>query len=136
MKNKQIYLVYDEECPMCDNYCRMVNIRESVGELILVNARENSPILKTITARGLDIDQGMVVVVEDNFYYGDQAINVLSLMSSRNGIFNRFNYWAFRSKRISRLLYPLLRSCRNFLLKILGKTKINNLSKQVTTSRW
>ena len=37
------------------------------------------------------------------------------------------NYWIFRSEWRSRLLYPLLRSCRNLLLKCLGKTKVNNL---------
>jgi len=136
MKNKQIFLIYDEECPMCDNYCRMVNIRESVGELILVNAREESQLLTAITQRGLNIDQGMVLVVNDNFYYAGQAINMLSLMSSRNGQFNQLNYWVFRSKRVSRILYPILRSCRNLVLKLLDKTKINNLSSQATNNRW
>ena len=28
---REILLVYDEECPLCDAYCRMVRIRESVG---------------------------------------------------------------------------------------------------------
>ncbi|MBV1909521.1 MAG: DUF393 domain-containing protein [Kangiellaceae bacterium] len=136
MKNIKIYLVYDEDCPMCNNYCRMVRIKQSVGELILVNAREESAILQEITRSGLNIDQGMVLVVGDNYYYGDQAINAISLMSSRLGLFNKFNYWAFRSKRVSRVLYPMLRSCRNFVLKLLGKTKINNLSLKNTKIRW
>jgi len=57
MKNKQIFLIYDAECPMCDNYCRMVNIRESVGELILVNGREKVNFLTPILRGGWIIDQ-------------------------------------------------------------------------------
>ena len=42
-------------------------------------------------------------------------------------MFNKLNCWIFRSKRFSRLLYPVLRCFRNFLLKALRKRKINNL---------
>jgi hypothetical protein len=33
---REILLVYDKECPLCDAYRRMVRIRESVGTLRLV----------------------------------------------------------------------------------------------------
>jgi predicted DCC family thiol-disulfide oxidoreductase YuxK len=127
MANREILLVYDEECPLCDAYCRVVRLRESVGELRLVNAREDSAVMKEITRQGLNIDQGMVLKVDDVLYYGPDAIHALSLMSSASGVANRINHWIFRSKSRSRLLYPLLRSGRNLLLKALRKTKINNL---------
>lgn len=129
MQNRQIFLVYDKECPACDNYCQVVRIRESVGELNLIDAREDSAIMAEITAQGMDIDQGMVLKIEDQLYYGADAIHMLSLLSSRSGIFNRLNYWVFKSKRLSRIFYPALRACRNLLLKLLGKTRINNLNK-------
>lgn len=124
---KQVVLVYDKECPACDNYCRLVRIREDIGELVLVDAREPGPILDEITALGWDIDQGMVLKLEQQLYYGSDAIHMLSLLGSRSGVLNRLNYWLFKSKRLSHLLYPLLRALRNLLLKLLGKTKINNL---------
>lgn len=124
-----IILVYDKECPACDNYCRIVRIRENLGELILLDAREPSPIMDEITALGWDVDQGMVLKVDHQLYYGSDAIHALALMSSRSGVFNRINYWLFTSKRLSHLFYPILRSARNLLLKVLGKTKINNLGR-------
>jgi hypothetical protein len=51
------------------------------------------------------------------------------LISSRSGVFNHINFWVFKSKTISKWTYPILRFFRNLLLKILGKTKINNLNK-------
>ncbi len=122
-----ILLVYDRECPVCDAYCRMVRIRESVGALRLVNARDASGIMSEITAKGLDIDEGMVLKFGNTLYYGADAIHVLSLMSSRSGAFNRLTYWIFRSKRLSTILYPLFRFFRNLLLKLLRKARINNL---------
>ncbi len=127
MARPEILLVYDRECPACNNYCRVVRIKESIGELKIINARESSQVLDEITEMGLDIDQGMVLKMGDELYYGSDAIHALALISSRSGIFNRINYWLFLSKRMSRILYPILRACRNLLLKLLRRTKINNL---------
>jgi len=127
MAENPILLIYDKECPACNAYCQMVRIRQSVGELKLINAREDTEVMQQITAQGLDIDQGMVLKMGDNWYYGSDAIYMLSLLSSRSGLFNRLNYHLFKSKRLAKWLYPLLRFCRNLLLKLLGKRKINNL---------
>ncbi|MBZ9612916.1 DCC1-like thiol-disulfide oxidoreductase family protein [Rheinheimera maricola] len=122
-----IMLIYDKDCPACNAYCQLVRIRQSVGELQLINAREDSAVMRELTAQGLDIDQGMVLKMADNSYYGSDAIYMLSLLSSRSGVFNRLNYHLFKSRRLAKVLYPLLRGCRNLLLKLLRKRKINNL---------
>ena len=127
LEQSPLLLVYDKECPACNNFCQMVRIRKSVGHLELVDAREDTPIMREITASGLDIDQGMVLKMGDQLYYGSDAIHALSLISSRSGVFNRLNYWVFKSKRVSHVVYPILRFGRSILLKLLRKTKINNL---------
>ena len=127
MSREEILLVYDKECPACNNYCQFVRIREDLGDLKIVDARENSKVRDEITEMGLDIDQGMVLKMGGQIYYGSDAIHTLALISSKSGIFKRANYWIFKSKSLSAILYPILRTCRNLLLKILGKTKINNL---------
>jgi predicted DCC family thiol-disulfide oxidoreductase YuxK len=127
-KPDDILLVYDKQCPACNYYCNLARIRESVGNLVLIDAREGGPIMDEISAAGLDIDQGMVLKVGEKIYYGADAIHTLSLMGTRSGIFNRLTFILFKSKTVSAVLYPVLRACRNLLLKILGKTKINNLA--------
>lgn len=127
LNSAEILLVYDRQCPVCDAYCRMVRIGKSAGTLRLVNARDAGAVMDEITARGLDIDEGMVLKLGTTLYYGADAIHVLSLMSSRSGVFNRLTYWMFRSKRLSATLYPLFRFFRNLLLKLLRKSRINNL---------
>jgi len=124
----KIVLVYDKQCPACSMYCRMVRLRESVGELKLIDARDGGMLVDEITARGWDIDQGMVLKLDNELYYGADATHVLSLISSRNGFFNRLNHGLFKNPIAAKLFYPVLRSCRNLLLKILGRTKINNLN--------
>lgn len=127
-KPADILLIYDKECPLCHAYCQLVRVRSSVGELKLINAREPSDAMQHITAQGVDIDQGMVLKIGDSCYYGSDAIYMLSLLSSRIGVFNRLNYYLFKSRRLAKWLYPMLRACRNLLLKLLGKSKVNNLN--------
>jgi len=123
----EILLVYDWECPACDTYCRLVRVPRSVGRLRPVNARESTAVMGEITEAGLDIDQGMVVKMGGQLYYGSDAIHTLALLSSGSDLFNKLSHYVFRSKRLSHILYPGLRACRNVLLKAMGKTKINNL---------
>ena len=120
-------LIYDKDCPLCNAYSHAVRIRQSVGELQLINAREDSAVMRELTALGLDLDQGMVLKLDSSIYYGADAVHMLSLLSSRSTLFNRLNYHMFKSQTVSKWLYPVLRLGRNTLLKLLRKRKINNL---------
>lgn len=126
--SEPILLIYDTQCPACHYYCQLVRIRASIGELQLVDAREQSEVRDEITAQGLDIDQGMVLKLGDQLYYGSDAIHMLAMLSSRSDVFNRLNYWLFRSSSLASVLYPVLRFFRNLLLRFLGKSRINNLN--------
>ena len=130
LADEEIVLLYDKECPACGNYAQVIRIRESVGNLRIVDAREDLEVMQEVTEAGLDIDEGMVLKMGGQLYHGSDAIHALALISSRSGLFNRFNYWIFKSKRVSSVLYPVLAGCRGLLLKILGRTRINNLQKQ------
>ena len=44
----KIELLYDKQCPACDLYCRLVDVRESEGRLVRVDAE----ILDVDHARG------------------------------------------------------------------------------------
>jgi predicted DCC family thiol-disulfide oxidoreductase YuxK len=124
---REVLVVYDWECPACHTYCRNMRIRPSAGRLGLVNAREPAPVMAEITQARLDIDQGMVVKLDGELHYGSDAIHALARVSSRSDLFNRLTYHLFRSRTASRIVYPVLRACRNLLLKAMRKTKINNL---------
>ena len=44
----EVLVIYDKQCPACDYYCNMVRIRESVGRLVLVDARDGGPVMDEI----------------------------------------------------------------------------------------
>lgn len=122
----EIKLVYDRECPVCNFYSHRIEVAE--GNLERVDAREESELMNEITAAGLDIDKGMALKVGDSIYLGSDAIHELALRSSGKGFFNNANASVFRFPRAAKILYPVLLACRNLLLKVLGRSRINNLS--------
>ena len=124
-ESSDVEVVYDKECPVCDFYCHAVDVAE--GELVRVDARDPGEAMDEITALGLDIDEGMVVRIDGRIYYGADAIHELALRSNKKGLLNRFASFVFRSRGMARFFYPILKAMRNLLLKILGKTRINNL---------
>jgi predicted DCC family thiol-disulfide oxidoreductase YuxK len=120
-----LLLVYDGECPFCSAYSRMQTIRRDVGELKLVDARQDSEQLAEMAALGFDLDEGMVFKMNDEYYFGADALHMLALLSTSSGGFNRLLGWVFRSRICARGTYPILRFFRNLTLKALGKSKIN-----------
>ena len=122
-----IELVYDQECPVCDFYCKRIDVRQSAGQLLYITARDDSEIMDEMTARGLEMEEGRVVRVGDELHYGADAIHELALLSSGKGFVNAMSRLTFGSRHMSRALYPLFRLARNMLLKVLGRTRVNNL---------
>lgn len=128
--DRKVELLYDRSCPVCELYCRGIDVDPQAGDLERIDAREPGELLKHVTATGLDIDEGMVVRVDDELYYGAEAIHQLAKLSSNEGLLNRFAAAVFRSRRRAEILYPFLKACRNLLLKLLGRTRINNLERE------
>ena len=122
-----LWLVYDGECPLCSAWCKRARVRDAVGELVLVDAREPGPLMDEITALGLDIDQGMVLKFRDVIYYGPDAIRMVTLLGTRAGWFNRLNAWFFGGVRRANFWYPIGKAFRNLTLKLLGIKYIDNL---------
>ena len=117
-------LVYDGECPFCSAYVRMVRIREAIGCIRLVDARKGGPEVDDVHRRHLDLNEGMVLKYRGEYFYGADCIHMMALLSTPSGWFNRINAAIFRSPRLSKILYPVLRAGRNLTLRLLGRTRI------------
>ena len=115
---KKAWLVYDGECPFCSNYSRLVDVRNVVGELVLVNAREGGPLVEEIKALPYDLNKGMVLKMNGRYYTGDDALHTLALLPGKKSTFNVFNHLFFGSRAIAWLVYPLLKLGRRLTLII------------------
>lgn len=128
---EKIELIYDHECPVCRTYCCALVPNEGV-DLTLTDARKGGVLMKEVTARGLDIDQGMVLKIGGQIYYGSEAMHQISVRAHNKGVFAWVNRHVFATARRSNIFYPAGKAVRNALLRILGIEDIHNLKPENT----
>ncbi len=119
----KIEILYDDRCPVCRGYCTNVKLKDGAGDLVLTDARKDGALMDEVTRQGLDIDQGMVVKIDGNIYYGSEAMRVLVPLTTAGTVERAL----FRTRRISALVYGLCKGARNLLLRVLRIPKIDNL---------
>ncbi len=117
-------IIYDGDCPFCSSYVGLLRLRETFGEVELTNARECQELVEELTRHNKNLDEGMVLVLNGEYFHGSECIHRLALLATASNTFNRINKLIFERKRLAAVLYPILRAGRNLSLKILGVKKI------------
>jgi hypothetical protein len=98
-----------------------VRLRDAVGTVRLVDAREQDRAGTIAREFGISLNEGMLVIYGDRVYFGADAIHILSMLSAETGLWNRTMARVFRSERTATALYPALRFGRNLTLRLLGR---------------
>ncbi|RYG27724.1 MAG: DUF393 domain-containing protein [Burkholderiales bacterium] len=118
------WIVYDGECPFCTHYVKLVRLRETIGKVKPLNAREDHPVVRYVRAKGIDLNQEMALVQNGEVLAGPDVMHRLALLSTGSGFFNGMMSKMFASKGLTRFMYPFLRNGRNATLFLMGRKKI------------
>jgi len=116
-------LIYDESCFFCSNYIRLLKVKETIGNITLINARDREKVW-ALGFKPNDLNEGIILILNEQSYMGADAVHHLALISTQNGLFNRINGLIFKSQWLSRLLYPVLKLGRRLYLFLTGRTLI------------
>lgn len=125
VRSDRTSIIYDGQCPFCSGYITLLRLREAIGAVDLIDGRTRPDVVAELNNLKINIDQGMVVQYRDQIYFGGDALNILSLLSTKSGIWNRMLAAIFARKSLARLLYPALRFGRNTTLRVIGQQAIN-----------
>lgn len=112
-------LIYDGDCPVCNRYSRYVMLKKVLKNFQLVNARQDKKMVKFFYKKGLDLNNGMVLKVDNKLYYGGEAIHQISVLIGEND--SGWHKYLFSNIERSKTVYPILVQCRKVILKILAK---------------
>lgn len=115
-----LYLIYDDECPLCRHSAKAVRIKQAVGNLELLNARESHPLIDAAHDNGLDPDVGIIVYYHNQFYFAEHAISLLAQLSEPKSRFNLFFTNLLKKLWIAKCLYPIVKGIRRFFLYLKG----------------
>ena len=59
-------IVYDGECPFCSKYVQLIELRNTVGDVELINARSDNTIKEKLKELSIDLNQGMVLIDDED----------------------------------------------------------------------
>lgn len=125
--DNDVWVVYDGECPFCSRYVLLYQLRERGQRVHLVDARSSDPIVGEISARNLDLNNGMAVRWRGEYYYGAEAMHLLATLAGDGSLFNRLNRLLFSRSGLARTIYPALIRGRKFTLRLLGRKLIGEI---------
>ena len=121
-----VTIIYDGECPFCSQYVQFVNIKNNPDYVVrMKNAREHKILASSYKQSEFDLNDGMIVIINDQLYYGSDAVHAMAMLASSDTLARKINFFIFRHKTLSYILYPLMKAVRTLTLKIMGRKKIN-----------
>lgn len=122
--SNRLLVVYDGDCPFCANFVKFYAIRKNAGDVELINARERPALIHELRSRGMEINDGMIVLWRGHHYHGAEGMHLLSILGSEQGIFGMLNRLLFRNKNIATAVYPVLAAGRGVTLSLLRRKPI------------
>lgn len=109
-----IKLFYDKECPFCNSYANYVKLKEN-HHLELFNARDKVDSISHLRKKGFDINDGFIIVVDDNkIYQGSDAIIFLNKISKKTLYFPNNQFY-------KKIVYPIVKFIRKLVLILLNR---------------
>ena len=121
---ERLTIIYDGDCPFCGAYAKLYTVRANAGDLAMVNARDHPDVVNALRAKGMEINDGMVVTWQGRTYWGAYAMHILSVLGAQSGFFGFANRALFGRRTIARFTYPVLAFFRRLTLATLRRKLI------------
>ena len=109
--------IYDGECPFCNHFAELLEIKSKITNIKILDGRENLPLINSLLDRGYDLDKGAILLKNEEIFHGAEAINTICKQinnpsSSLLFLLSR----VFESSKRTKVLFPLLVRARRFAL--------------------
>ena len=114
----KLVFIYDGQCPFCNHFAELLELKSNLNDLQVKNARENPPEIPY----GYDMDEkGAILIKDGELLYGATAINwICSEIQDPTDALLGILRGVFKSNQRARLLFPLLLWARRVTLFFKG----------------
>ena len=125
MKNSDFTFIYDGECPFCNHFAELLELKSKINDIRILDARKNPVLIKELLDKGFDIDQGAVLYHKDKIFHGYEAINTIcNQINNPSSKLLEILSITFKSSKRTKFIFPFLVTARRLAL----------ISKGVSTS--
>ena len=115
--NTNLTFIYDGECPFCNQFAELLELKSKINNLSILDGRKNPKIITSLLEKGYDIDKGAILLEDDFIFHGAEAINkICNKINNPSGKLLKLLSNIFKSNKRTNLLFPFLVRARRFAL--------------------
>ena len=119
--NSKVVFIYDGECPFCNKFAELLELKSGLPNISILNARENLSDLGLLQKKGYDIDKGAILLKDNEILHGAKAINWLcSKIENPSDNLLKILALTFSSNNRTDFIFPFLLISRRLLLLLKG----------------
>ena len=119
--NSKVVFIYDGECPFCNKFAELLELKSGLPNISILNARENLSDLALLQKKGYDIDKGAILLKDNEILHGAKAINWLcSKIENPSDNLLKILALTFSSNNRTDFIFPFLLISRRLLLLLKG----------------
>ena len=109
--------IYDGECPFCNHFAELLEIKSKINNIKILDGRKNLTIIRSLLEKGYDLDKGAILLKDDDIFHGAKAINVICKeVNNPSSNLLKILSSVFKSNKRTKLLFPFLLRARRFAL--------------------
>ena len=121
MSDKSLF-IYDGECPFCNHFAQLLELKSNLREFEIVDGRKNLPLLSQLYKQGYDLNKGAILMNNENIMHGADAINwICSEIKEPSDSLLELLRILFISNKRTNFLFPFLLWGRRLSLTLKGK---------------
>ena len=121
MSDKSLF-IYDGECPFCNYFALLIELKSSLPEFEIMDGRENLALLSQLYNQGYDLNKGAILIMNEDIKHGADAINwICTEIKEPSDSLLEVLRIIFKSNKRANLLFPLLLWTRRLSLTLKGK---------------
>ena len=115
--NSNYTFIYDGECPFCNHFAELLEIKSKITNIKILDGRKNLSLIKSLLEKGYDLDKGAILLKNEEILHGADAINTICKQISKPSsnlllLLSR----VFKSNKRTKVIFPLLIIARRFAL--------------------
>ena len=117
----KITFIYDGECPFCNHFAKLLELKSGIPDISIVDGRENITKIIDLYEKGFDLDKGAILLIGNKIFHGAKAINwICSQIQNPSDELLKLLSLTFSSNKRTEIIFPFLLFARRFTLAVKG----------------
>tara|TARA_Y100000589_G_C26765396_1_gene471566 strand:+ start:160 stop:543 length:384 start_codon:yes stop_codon:yes gene_type:complete len=117
MEDSTLTFIYDGQCPFCNHFAELLELKSKIKNISILDGRKNPTIIKDLLLKGYDLDNGAILLKDEDIFHGADAINnICKLINEPSSKLLQILSITFKSSERTKFIFPFLVRARRLAL--------------------